>query len=183
IEKPLSIDFSQLHRSHPLVTLLAEHLLEEALLGEKALAARCAATLSGSVEVVTTLYLLRLRHQLSYVRRREPYQLMAEESVALAVRGRNRPEWLDEENADRLLTCQPGGNLPLAVVQREINLSLEWIRSQPQRIEALARTRAEALLADHRRVREAARDVGQYSVTPCLPVDIIGVYVLLPDAL
>ncbi|MGH6821721.1 MAG: hypothetical protein ACREDU_12795, partial [Methylocella sp.] len=54
IEKPLSIDFSQLHRSHPLVTLLAEHLLEEALLGEKALAARCAATLSGSVEVVTT---------------------------------------------------------------------------------------------------------------------------------
>jgi len=33
------------------------------------------------------------------------------------------------------------------------------------------------------RVREAARDVGQYSVAPCLPVDVIGVYVLLPDAL
>jgi hypothetical protein len=29
-------------------------------------------------------------------------------------------------------------------------------------------------------VREAARDVGQYSVNPCLPVDVIGVYVLLP---
>jgi len=25
--------------------------------------------------------------------------------------------------------------------------------------------------------------VGQYSVAPCLPVDVIGVYVLLPDAL
>jgi hypothetical protein len=32
-------------------------------------------------------------------------------------------------------------------------------------------------------VREAARDVGQYSVSVCLPVDVISVYVLLPDAL
>ena len=50
-------------------------------------------------------------------------------------------------------------------------------------LEQLASERANALLADHRRVREAARDVGQYSVKACLPVDIIGVYVLLPDAL
>ena len=39
------------------------------------------------------------------------------------------------------------------------------------------------VLADHQRVREAARDVGQYSVNACLPVDIIGVYVLLPEQL
>jgi hypothetical protein len=47
----------------------------------------------------------------------------------------------------------------------------------------LATQRAEALLADHQRVREAARDVGQYSVSACLPVDVMGVYVLLPDSL
>jgi hypothetical protein len=183
IEKPLTIDFSQLHRSHPVVSLLAEHLLEEALLGEKPLAARCATTVTGSVDVVTTLYLLRLRHQLSYVRRRQPYQLMAEETVTLAVRGRIQPEWLSEETAGALLECQPTGNLPLEVMQREIKTALEFIQSHPERIEALAQLRAEALLVDHRRVREAARDVGQYSVTPCLPVDVIGIYVLLPDAL
>ena len=38
-------------------------------------------------------------------------------------------------------------------------------------------------LDDHRRVREVPRDVGQYSVSVCLPMDVIGVYVLLPDAL
>ncbi len=183
IEKPLTIDFSQLHRSHPVVSLLAEHLLEEALLGEKPLAARCATTVTGSVEVVTTLYLLRLRHQLSYVRRRQPYQLMAEETVTLAVRGRTQPEWLSEETAGALLECQPSGNLPLEVMQREIKTALEFIQAHPDRVEALAGQRAEALLVDHRRVREAARDVGQYSVTPCLPVDVIGIYVLLPDAL
>ncbi len=183
IEKSLTIDFSQLHRSHPVVSLLAEHLLEEALLGEKPLAARCATTVTGSVDVVTTLYLLRLRHQLSYVRRRQPYQLMAEETVTLAVRGRTQPEWLSEETAGALLECQPSGNLPLEVMQREIKTALEFIQAHPERVEALAGQRAEALLVDHRRVREAARDVGQYSVTPCLPVDVIGIYVLLPDAL
>ncbi|WP_340124151.1 hypothetical protein [Methylobacter svalbardensis] len=183
IEKPLTIDFTQLHRSHPVVSLLAEHLLEEALLGEKPLAARCAATVTESVDIVTTLYLLRVRHQLSYIRRRQPYQLMAEETVTLAVRGRTQPEWLSEETASALLECQPSGNIPLDVMQREIKTALEFIQSHPERIETLAQQRAEALLVDHRRVREAARDVGQYSVTPCLPVDVIGIYVLLPDAL
>ncbi|WP_020562415.1 helicase-related protein [Methylosarcina fibrata] len=183
IDKPLSLNFTELHRSHPVVTLLAEHLLEEALLGDQPLAARCAATVTEAVDVVTTLYLLRLRHQLGYVRRRQPYQLMAEETVTLAVRGRTRPEWLIDENADELLKCQPSGNLPPAVMQREITLALDFIQCQSQRIEELARQRAEALLVDHRRVREAARDVGHYSIAPCLPVDVIGVYVLLPDAL
>lgn len=183
MEKTFTIDFSQLHRSHPVVTLLAEHLLEEALLGEKPIAARAAATVTEAVDVVTTLYLLRLRHQLSYVRRRQPYQLMAEETVTFAVRGRTQPEWLTEDNTSELLACQPSGNLPRDVMQREITTALEFLQAHPQRIEQLAQARAEALLADHRRVREAARDVGQYSVIACLPVDVIGVYVLLPDTL
>lgn len=183
IEKPLIIDFSELHRSHPVVSLLAEHLLEEALLGDKPLAARCATTVTEAVDVITTLYVLRLRHQLSYIRRRQPYQLMAEETVTLAVRGRTQPEWLSEETASELLECQPSGNLPLDVMQREIKTALEFIHAHPERIEELAWQRAETLLTDHSRVRQAARDVGQYSVTPCLPVDVIGIYVLLPDAL
>ncbi len=183
IEKPLLLNFTELHRSHPVVTLLAEHLLEDALSGDKPLAARCAATVTEAVDVVTTLYLLRLRHQLGYVRRRQPYQLMAEETVTLAVRGRTQPEWILDEQADNLLKCEPSGNLPADVMQREVKQAMDFIRSQSERIEALARQRADALLADHRRVREAARDVGQYSISPCLPVDVIGVYVLLPDAL
>ncbi len=183
IERPTILDFNELHRSHPLVTVLAEHLLEESLLGQSGFAARCAATVTPEVETVTTLYLLRLRHQLSYVRRREPFQLMAEETVTLAVRGRARPEWLDSEEANRLLACAPGANLPPETMQREIAQALDFLRAQPAHLATLARTRADVLLDDHRRVREAARDVGQYSVNPCLPVDVIGVYVLLPAAL
>jgi hypothetical protein len=183
IDKPQLIDFSELHRSHPLVGLLAQHLLEDALGGERPLAARCAATLTNDVEVVTTLYLLRLRHQLSYVRRREPFQMMAEETVALAVQGRNAPQWLADDGVSRLLECTPSGNLPPEAAQREIRIALDFLAAHPQQLQAVAQERADALLADHQRVREATRDVGLYSVSPCLPVDVMGVYVLLPDSL
>ncbi|WP_435605861.1 helicase-related protein [Pseudomonas knackmussii] len=186
IAKPLLLNFNELHRSHPLVSVLAEHLLETSLDANgngAGIAARCAATLTDAVEVVTTVYLLRLRHQLSYVRRRQPFQMMAEETVALAVAGRSNPQWLKGENVAQLLECAPSGNLPLEAVQREIRTALEFIADHPQQLQTLAEQRAETLLADHQRVREAARDVGQYSVSACLPVDVMGVYVLLPDAL
>lgn len=183
IDKPLTLDFNELHRSHPLVTVLAEHLLEDSLQGQSGFAARCAATVTSAVETATTLYLLRLRHQLSYVRRREPFQLMAEETVTLAVQGRTRPEWLSDEAVIRLLECSPSANLPQEAMQREVAQALDFLRAHPAKLETLAQDRAEILLADHRRVRQAARDVGHYSVSPCLPVDVIGVYVLLPDAL
>ena len=186
IDKPLLLDFNTLHRSHPLVSVLAEHLLETSLASDAqnaGIAARCAATLTDAVEVVTTIYLLRLRHQLGYVRRRQPFQMMAEETVALAVAGRSNPQWLQGEDVAKLLECTPSGNLPAQAVQREISTALEFIAAHPQQLQMLAQQRAETLLADHQRVREAARDVGQYSVSACLPVDVMGVYVLLPDSL
>lgn len=183
IDQPQLLDFTQLHRSHPLITVLAEHLLEEALLGDSPVAARSAATVTADVETVTTLYLLRLRHQLSYIRRRQPYQLMAEETLTLAVRGRSNPQWLNDDNASGLLQCQPSANLPADVVHREIQQALDFLHDHTAHLEQLAQQRGDTLLADHRRVREAAKDVGDYKVASCLPVDVIGVYVLLPEAL
>ncbi len=185
----LVLDFDELHRSHPLVSVLADHLLENALQsGDDApaaasITARCAATITDAVDVVTTVVLLRLRHQLGYVRRRQPYQMMAEETVALAVKGRSNPEWLSDDTTAQLLECVPTANLPREAMAREVAQALQFLAQHPQQLNALAQARAQTLLADHRRVREAARDVGQYSVAPCLPVDVMGVYVLLPDSL
>ena len=110
IEQPLVIDFNELHRSHPLVSIFADHLLEESLQGSSRIAARCAAAETNSVEVVTTVYLLRLRHQLEYVRRREPFQLMAEETLAVAIKGRNNPEWMSGYEVNQLLECKRNWN-------------------------------------------------------------------------
>ncbi|MFO1432813.1 MAG: SNF2-related protein [Candidatus Competibacteraceae bacterium] len=191
ITKPLAVDFHYppavgtrfIHRSHPLVSLLADHLLEGALSGDAPLAARAAATVTAAVDTVTTLYLLRLRHHLELTRRGQIRQLMAEEAVAIGVCGRARPQWLTEAEAAPLLDARPTANLDAAAAVHELRLALDFLDAQRAVLDRLAVDRANGLLADHRRVREAARDVGQYTVRASLPVDVLGVYVLLPDAL
>ena len=170
-------------RTHPLVAILADTLLEAALQEESPLAGRCAATVCGEVEVVTTLFLLRLRHQLTYRKRDTSRTLMAEETVAIALEGRQNPRWLDDVAVNRLLEVTPSGNLADDAAVREIEHALAFCRANTLRLEELARERAETLLQDHRRVRQAAADIGSYKVSPCLPVDVIGAYVLLPDRL
>jgi len=183
IDKPTLIDLEGLHRSHPIVTILADQVIEESLQGSTQIAARCAVAETNDVDTVTTLYLLRLRHQLEYVRRREPFQLMAEETLTLAVKGRTNPVWITGTEVSELLNCEPVGNLPKELITRELNQAIAFMQQHQSKLEEIAVQRSQALLEDHQRVREAARDVGQYNVRPCLPVDVIGVYVLLPAAL
>lgn len=183
IDKPTLIDLEELHRSHPIVTILADQVIEESLQGSTQIAARCAVAETNDVDTVTTLYLLRLRHQLEYVRRREPFQLMAEETLTLAVKGRTNPVWITGTEVSELLNCEPVGNLPKELITRELNQAIAFMQQHQSKLEEIAVQRSQALLEDHQRVREAARDVGQYNVRPCLPVDVIGVYVLLPAAL
>jgi Asp-tRNA(Asn)/Glu-tRNA(Gln) amidotransferase A subunit family amidase len=58
--------------------------------------------------------------------------------------------------------------------------ALEQIESRLSDVNAFAERRAQALLADHRRVREAADARGSYGVKALLPADVIGLFVLLP---
>jgi len=191
IKQELPIDFHYpprarsrfIHRSHPLVALIADTLIESALNGDQTYAARAAAIVTADVEIKTRVFLLRLRHQLTYNRKGETGSLMAEETVAVAVRGRANPEWIENGKLSELLTVTPTANVSTDIANREITEALSFLADNRDRLETLAQSRAEALLADHRRVREAARDHGSYAVRPCLPVDVIGVSVLLPDSL
>ena len=78
-----------------------------------------------------------------------------------------------------MLVAQAEGMHP-AIAAREIRQSLDFFQTQSAHIETLAHSRAAALLDDHRRIRKAADDRGSYESAPCLPADLIGVYVLLP---
>ena len=177
------------HRSHVLVTLLADALLEGALSDDKPLAARAAATVTADANRITTLYLLRLRHQLTVTYDDNSKQLIAEESIPLAFQGRSNPELLSDADAHRLLNATPSANLKPEIASREVRIALDFLEKNKQQLDDFAHQRAQILLEDHTRVREASRgqlrvrEVARTTVKPCLPVDIIGVYVLLPDEL
>jgi superfamily II DNA helicase RecQ len=186
-----------IHRSHPLVSVIAGYILENALEknrngiapNSQAAAARCAVFETGSVNKVTTLYLLRLRHELDYImfakdkHGNQTKKLLAEESLVLGRTGRASAELLNDEAVSPLMNAFPTSNISPAVMIRELKTAIEWFVEHRELFDEAAQKRSEELLADHRTVRDASDARGQYAVKACLPADLIGVFVLLPESI
>ena len=175
-------DPRHIHRSHPLVTAFADYLAERALDGANPeLVARCGAVFTRDVSTKTVVVLLRLRTQLAITHHRIQRVALAEEAVVVALRGGNAPELLGDTDAAALMAAEPVQNMNPARRDREITEAINALSTAQSAFSELATQRANQLLDDHRRVREAseARFL-KYEVTPCLPVDVIGLYVLLP---
>lgn len=171
-------------RSHPLVSVLAEHILERTLDGsedEKGTLARAGAWVTSHVEAMTTVALVRLRHQLVTRRGSDSSTLLVEEAAAVAWTGRTAAELLSGANVLELLTAPATRDLPAPVRGRRVAAALEQLDDVQDALETFARMRGEQLLADHRRIREAADARGSYGVTPLLPPDVVGLFVLLPE--
>lgn len=190
----LRIDFQQpaaqgatfIHRTHPLVAVLADTLLEQALdatpsSDDAAAVARAGAAFVSAVSLKTTVLLLRIRHQLTVTHGTSTRLLMCEEAVAVAAAGSDAFAELTPEQTRQLLGAEATRNMPAPLRDRQLQSALDALPGWQRQFEAIAKARAQALLADHRRVREAAEGRGSYQVTASLPVDVMGLYVLLPD--
>jgi superfamily II DNA or RNA helicase len=184
---PAPAGFEFIHRTHPLVAALADYLTERALAEDLPdLAARCGAVATRAVIRRTTLLLLRLRSQIGIeeregIRWRRVRTLLSEEAVCIAVAGSEPPHLLDDGDSLDLMAAEPARNMDAEERAYEIRESLDDLPRLIPAVEALARKRAEALLADHTRVRDAAAAKGVRStVEACLPADVIGAFVLVP---
>lgn len=180
-------------RSHPLVAVLAETLLERTLAGgggldvdDPSVLGRVGCWVTTGVSARTTLALLRLRHQLVTRRGRQERMMLVEEAAAVAWvgHGGERAEAVD---ALALLQHPPVDDVPPHVRAREADRAIGLLREREAELEAFAAERANALLDDHLRVRAAAfRDEKaetreRSARVEALPrPDVIGVFVLLP---
>jgi superfamily II DNA or RNA helicase len=195
LEGDLRIDFSyppaarcrSVTRSHPLVSVLAETLLERTLAdagGEEertdpAVLGRIGCWISAAVQEQTTIALLRLRHQLTSGRS-PPRTVLVEEAAAIGWLGAVSPRLLESVDALALLQPLAAGDPRSGVATRKIEETLALISARATDVEVFARRRAQTLLDDHRRVREASGARGSWTVKALLPADVIGVFVLLP---
>jgi hypothetical protein len=176
-----------LHRTHPLVEVLATGILDTALDSKSENgAARCGATRTRAVERRTTLLLLRFRYhietQIRTTKGSEARQLLAEDCQVLAFAGSpQNPEWLSQTEAEAMFDASPDANLAPELQRDALRRVLEGIPAISPQLERAARDRARELLASHARVRSAVRLRGvSQRVEPQLPPDLLGVYVFLP---
>lgn len=170
------------HRTHPIVIALSDYVAEKALAEEMPeLAARCGAIFTDKVSKRTTIYLLRLRSQLSMKRKVEEKIMLSEECLALAVSGTSDPVVMTEPDALVLMSSEPTRNMDVGQKSRLITEAVDAITSLQSDFDSIAESRAKMLLKDHMRVRVASDARGiRYDVRPCLPVDVVGIYVLMP---
>lgn len=184
---PAPAGFAAVHRTHPLVAALADHIAERALAEDVPdLASRCGAIVTKAVTRRTTILLLRLRSQIGIEERdgtrwQRVRTLLSEEAIGVALAGSDPPRLLEDADALSLLAAEPVRNMDADERAFEVREALEELPLAMPAIEAIANTRADALLADHLRVRDASVARGtRPTVEACLPADVVGLYVLVP---
>jgi hypothetical protein len=106
---------------------------------------------------------------------------LAEEAGALAFEANAVEPKLVGEAALDMLEQAAGGDLAPIARERLLAQARERVAvAFSAAIATHAQARADALADDHARVRAALPGVWRVSVEPVLPVDVIGVYVLVP---
>lgn len=178
-EPPTGPGEELLTRTHPLVEALATHVLDTALDPLRtSRAARAGALRTDHVTVRTTLILCRFRFRLAVGRDRT---LLAEDAGVVAFTGDpTAPRWLDAASAAALLDAAPSGNVPPSQASDLVGRVVATAGWQAG-LDIEAHRRADELAAAHARVRQSAtRRSVKAEATPQLPVDVLGVYVLLP---
>ncbi len=171
-------------RTHPVVTGLASFVLESALdpalggPGRRAGVIRCR-----EVAARTVMLLLRLRvHLHTQARSGDPRALLAEDLAVCAFTGSpGSPSFLDEDAAEALLAATAAANIDAAAARDHLAAVVAGLPMLRPRFVEIGRRRAAELLAAHKRVRRAARAAERTSRAELLePVDVLGVYLLLP---
>ncbi|MEZ5278968.1 MAG: helicase-related protein [Acidimicrobiales bacterium] len=183
---PVPDGVSYLSRTHPLVSGLAGHVLDEALDPQlKGRAARAGVIETSLVDEMTTLFLCRFRMNLVAESRQGQSAMLAEDAVLLGFTGSaTSPRWVSADLAETLLDIRPDANVNEALQRERI---AEVIAAEPTwrpELDDAARRRADELVQAHARVREAAGRRGgtlaRYRAEPQLPADVLGIYVYLP---
>lgn len=181
---PLQEDEIYLGRTSPVIEGLASWTIDQALdqmaRDMRPVASRCGVISTSTVSKRTILLVARFRYHLQTTGT-EAETILCEEIVPLAYNGpADAPQWLTPEDSEFLLTVQPERNLIQTAIDQQLDLLLPELSKLQVSLESVAEKRATAQLATHERMREASRTRGRVSIRPVLPVDILGIYILLP---
>ena len=165
---------------------MATYILDGALDPDLAIertAARCGVIRTSEVLVLTTLLLVRYRFDITIKRRSGPdFNQLAEDVSLLAFTGLpTEPQWLDDEAAESLLGATPGGNIGPEQRTSFVQRIMDDREKIAEHLDSFAIRRAGQLEEQHNRVRSESSSTGRAVVDAHRPVDVLGVYILLPN--
>jgi superfamily II DNA or RNA helicase len=180
-QSPTPESYEYIGRNHPLTAALSEYLLETSL--DDSLpahhASRSGVIKTDAVDVRTILILLRLRHLIQS--KKQKTTILAEEIVTAGFSGElSKENELPSDNIKQLLEdAGPKANITPDERVSELKNVISGLKNLDSVYSKIANDRAEKLKRSHERLRNITGG-GKPNVTPQLPPDNLGVYVLLP---
>lgn len=178
---PTPAKVAYMGRNHPFVEQLCQLILAGSLNRDKISASRASALRSVSVQKPTTLLLFRVRNVIE--EKQQTNQLVAEEMLIWGYRGEpTDSDFLTPLEARELLQSAKASADELTVERRQrlITDAAATTDQLRQQFDLLAEDRCKQLVESHERFCELV-DKRRYQVVyPVLPMDILGLYVLLP---
>jgi hypothetical protein len=180
-ESPTPENHLYIGRNHPLVEQLCQIVLAHSISRDTFKAARASVLRTAAVKTTTTLLMFRCRN---VIEEQKPtgHQLVAEEMLLWGYRGTPADQnYLPASEAKELLAiARPSGDI---ATERSARLVDEAIASLPElrpAFDKLAEERCQHLVEAHERFSSLVEKKRFGVVYPVLPMDVLGVYILLP---
>ena len=180
-ESPTPEGYHYLGRNHRFVEQLCQLVMANTVAREGKRAARAAIIRTRQVQTKTTLLLFRCRNVIE--QGTGGHQIVAEEMLLWGWRGTpDDREHLDHERARKLLqAARASSNLSLEARASLLENELNLLGQMKGDFDKLTEEQSRRLVAAHERFSALMRKQRYQVVYPILPMDLMGVYVLLPE--
>jgi len=181
-KSPTPDGYHYLGRNHAFVEQLSQYILAAAINPEPNFnIARAAVIKTRAVSIQTTLLLFRVRNVIG--EKVGSTQLVAEEMLLWGYEGMaEEKQFLSLDQARSLLEIASSTEM-LTEPRKQATLKdeLDALDSIKKDFDQVALQRAEVLVQAHEKFRKLVGGVKYQPVLPVLPMDIMGIYILIPD--
>lgn len=183
-KSPTPAGYKYIGRNHLFTEHLSQHIINCALQGASQSAARSAVLRTADVKQKTVLFQLRVRNVIA--EQPSNKQIVAEEMWLWGYEGEvNQKQFLNKETAlNLLMSIKPTQNMEEGEKAYWLNEEMEWVLNEKtfrEYTDEVALERANHLVESHTRFKKLVSGNKYKVVEPVLPMDVLGVYVLLPE--
>jgi superfamily II DNA or RNA helicase len=183
-KSPTSRGYKYIGRNHPFAEHLSQHFINNALQSATNSAARAAVLRSADVKQKTVLLQLRVRNVIA--EQPSNKQIVAEEMWLWGYEGEvNQKKFLTKEDAlNLLMTVKASQNIEKTEKVHWLNEEMQWVSDEVlfrKQTDEVALERAHHLVESHTRFKKLVSGSKYQVVEPVLPMDVLGVYILLPE--
>lgn len=183
-KSPTPSGYRYIGRNHPFTEHLSQHVINSALQQSANSAARAAVLRCADVKQKTVLFQLRVRNVIA--EQPSNKQIVAEEMWLWGYEGEvNQKQFINKEIAlNLLMNVKPTQNMEEGEKAYWLNEEMTWVLDEKrfrEQTDDVALNRANHLVQMHSKVRTLVGGSRYKVVEPVLPMDVLGVYILLPE--